>query len=480
MGIVPYFDKYTGQYPVSYTDIHYDVPETTFELSGTVARSVEARIVYPTEDAYAEHTSQWLPEPARKYTAGLAGLLGNGILSHLLASRVSPLNIVGRLVKMPMGADCPLRRHDKPWPVVVFSHGLCGNKSSYSYYTCSIASHGYIVIVPEHKDGSAPISREVVGEDLWVPFRSVREVDDDTRRFRVGQLEHRIFEISQLVSYLKHGNVPSITKSTADLGHIAYAGHSFGAATVMAMRKGIGNLIAIENRLRNNWDKRRSSASLGHRREIVSPLEPNSPEINATDLSPRLSYNEMPPLTPLVQPSLESVNDDSDSSLDDELESLPGPAMAPQVKTGRVVSWRDPVNMSAIIALDPWMFPVSEALTVEMDVSVLCIISEQFEVWETNFTDVKECMAANSNDTFLYKYVQSAHHSQSDFGVLFPNIMRAMYKTGNKRPEEQKILEANILSSAEFLDSYVQGIPPAKDGFLMASREPHWIQIYRH
>jgi platelet-activating factor acetylhydrolase len=41
---------------------------------------------------------------------------------------------------------------------MIFSHGLGGSRNAYSHLVGSIASHGVVVIVPEHRDGSTPIS----------------------------------------------------------------------------------------------------------------------------------------------------------------------------------------------------------------------------------------------------------------------------------------------------------------------------------
>lgn len=43
--------------------------------------------------------------------------------------------------------------HDKPlsFPVVVFSHGLGGMRTTYSGICCDLASHGYVVAAIEHR-----------------------------------------------------------------------------------------------------------------------------------------------------------------------------------------------------------------------------------------------------------------------------------------------------------------------------------------
>ncbi|KAI5807714.1 platelet-activating factor acetylhydrolase, isoform II-domain-containing protein [Peziza echinospora] len=43
-------------------------------------------------------------------------------------------------------------------PTMIFSHGLGGSRLAYSHICCAMASHGVVVIAPEHRDGSGPVS----------------------------------------------------------------------------------------------------------------------------------------------------------------------------------------------------------------------------------------------------------------------------------------------------------------------------------
>ena len=43
----------------------------------------------------------------------------------------------------------------RKWPTVIFSHGLFGSMEEYSTICREIASHGFVVVAPEHEDGSA-------------------------------------------------------------------------------------------------------------------------------------------------------------------------------------------------------------------------------------------------------------------------------------------------------------------------------------
>ena len=52
---------------------------------------------------------------------------------------------------MPVLWQAPIMESNTVFPVVVFTHGLGGNRTTYSTICSDIASHGYIVAVLEHR-----------------------------------------------------------------------------------------------------------------------------------------------------------------------------------------------------------------------------------------------------------------------------------------------------------------------------------------
>lgn len=109
------------------------------------------------------------------------------------------------------------------WPVAIFSHGLCGMRSMYSTLCTELASQGYIVIAPEHTDGSACLA--VSGDEL-VNYVSRSEADE-THRIR-----HRISELTACWESISSCAGAKFSKSV-DTSACVLVGHSFGASTVL-------------------------------------------------------------------------------------------------------------------------------------------------------------------------------------------------------------------------------------------------------
>lgn len=112
---------------------------------------------------------------------------------------------------------------DEPAPVVIVSHGYSDTKENFGFVGRHLASHGFVVLIPEH-----------VGSDL---------------RFRLNYTEGRLHvgmnpteyisrsqEISYLIDQLEMRASTSPTWATqVDLERIGVVGHSLGAATAYSL-----------------------------------------------------------------------------------------------------------------------------------------------------------------------------------------------------------------------------------------------------
>ena len=61
--------------------------------------------------------------------------------------------------RLPVTQDAPLANGAGPLPVVIFSHGVAGNRVLYSHHLCRLASLGFLVVAIEHSDGLGTATR---------------------------------------------------------------------------------------------------------------------------------------------------------------------------------------------------------------------------------------------------------------------------------------------------------------------------------
>lgn len=285
---------------------------------------------------------------------------------------------------------------------MIFSHGLGGSRNAYSHIVGSIASHGVIVIAPEHRDGSTPISyiRDVPSSDTKNEKSQVKmsKKTVDYARYshtpspeveagRNAQLKVRLWEMGlihdSLVKIDSGYKLTNLNTSSTSLdqfkelmdvhtpGKITFAGHSFGAATVTQLVKSA----------------------------FYAPKTSTAPA----------DYE------PLFTPS-------SRSSITTQITSK-----------------------TPVILLDVWCLPLRAATTRWLwdqpfpcyteggagGASLLAVESQAFYKWRAHLKATKRLLSPDPS-SLVYDYkngtpkpnffyaATSAHLSQSDFGVLFP------------------------------------------------------------
>lgn len=144
-------------------------------------------------------------------------------------------------------------------PVCFFSHGLGGNTNIYSSIVGSLASCGVVTIVPEHRDGSGPISfirNAQGGVERTIPYQKLSHTPDaKVLNARNTQLRIRLWELELAYTVVKAMNQGKTFTNHAEEkkepplnlkdqlnfapGSVTWAGHSFGAATVTQFVKSI-------------------------------------------------------------------------------------------------------------------------------------------------------------------------------------------------------------------------------------------------
>lgn len=130
----------------------------------------------------------------------------------------------GSAHEIPLAAYWPAEAG--AYPVVLFSHGAGGDLNTAPAMMRQWASHGYVVIVPTHRNDLTPHA----GPGL---YRAVREFQ--LRRNERGAMWRvRIGEIGALIDALDAGRgLPPAVHERADPDRIGLAGHSFGAYTAL-------------------------------------------------------------------------------------------------------------------------------------------------------------------------------------------------------------------------------------------------------
>ena len=257
---VPSFPPYTGPYQTGTVDVE----RSTAGLSSPAlapdasVSTIQFRIFYPCQArADREKPVRWLPHPQRDYVGAYARFLGaRGAYAEILSRLLQLLYYI----TIPAEQNAPLllpATTKKRWPVMVFSHGLGGSRNAYSHLLGSLASHGVVVVAPEHRDGSAPVS--FIGDDpdkkgrgRRVEFRALPyKPSPDVYEARDEQLRVRCWELGlvhEAVLQMDSGDFRADDVNLKmfenrldvhDSGRMSWAGHSFGATTVYQFVKSV-------------------------------------------------------------------------------------------------------------------------------------------------------------------------------------------------------------------------------------------------
>ncbi|GAA6031868.1 hypothetical protein JCM8097_003310 [Rhodosporidiobolus ruineniae] len=318
--------SYQGPYPVSTLDLELPAasPRTDFspallKSTGQPALKLDTTLVtlfYPANDHRKGSGARqpWLDRPLSRTAEGYARFVGrNPWLIKAL------IYLVGARVRLPVEADqglafkldpkgknsqgekaTPARpatagsasalvgdelaEGDQTFPLVVFSHGLSGTRTTYSQWCGEIASHGYIVAAVEHRDGSSPVSvvRLENGEERVVDYIRAEEhlvfpppnPPQTSLQFRSSQLLLRLAEVREALTILERlnaGNGAAIAaenrrggegvgkwlegwKGRVGLEEAVMAGHSFGGATtIQALRAGATSFPFVRGIALDPW-----------------------------------------------------------------------------------------------------------------------------------------------------------------------------------------------------------------------------------
>ncbi|KAL9128241.1 MAG: hypothetical protein Q9217_003058 [Psora testacea] len=417
---IPSLPSYTGSYSVGTQDVEIPISDLslpTFPLDPKLS-SISFRLFYPCEPVQKKRTKlvYWLPEPQVEYWRAYARFMQASPWLASLLSYVPFFRLIHYTVIPAIRDAVPLRpppKNDRKWPVMIFSHGLGGSKNAYSYICGSLASHGLVVVAPDHRDGSAPISfinESATGPRKVVEYKHIaHESTPEVEAGRDLQLKIRCWELGLVHDALLqinsgHNIRNFLAKDCTDNhlaafhslldivtpGKIAWSGHSFGAATMVQFVKSI---FYGDSSLYN----------VPPSSQLSSQITPSSP-IALLDLW----------TLPLQSRSTAS------------LWSKPLPAYSSPAHT-----------------------------TTQPPSRPLAILSEAFYKWSSNLLKTLRAISPSSDTAssnrkikpYIFYPISSAHLSQSDFGVLFPWVTRKVMKA----EEPERTMRLNVRAILESL-----------------------------
>lgn len=329
---------------------------------------------------------------------------------------------------------------------MIFSHGLGGNRHAYSHIAGSMASHGVVVFCPEHRDGSAAVTfiRDPAVQDKYFSRNSKRSVpyikiphdqNEETWGQRNKQLKTRLWELGliheaildidtgrglhNLASNSSDSHLSQLANklNVQEPGSIIFAGHSFGAATMVQFLK--STYYADTPALKAMEKPLFVPASDSRLRAQITPK-------NILVLLDMWCF-------PLISPMTSALYSLPLPAYADNDPEAPGGAAILAIESETFVKWTEHLHTkSRILSPDPDS-PVVQASAFERPGSGM-------RLPEPNF----------------FYVVNSAHLNQSDFGVLFPWLTKKIF--GAEQPE--RALRLNVRAMLQLLRT--QDVPVAR------------------
>ncbi|GAO18520.1 hypothetical protein UVI_02054620 [Ustilaginoidea virens] len=420
---IPTFPEYTGPYKVGTVDV--EIPVTDLNAPSPAPPNavdiptVQFRIFYPAVPE-SEKPIPWLPNPQRRHVSAYTKFVGVGsTLSDIISAET------------------------KRWPTMIFSHGLGGGRNSYSYVAGSLASHGVVVICPEHRDGSAIVSfirlathsssplfsrqncRVVpykrISHDVTPAVYEAREAQLRIRMWELGLIHDAILAIDQGAPFTNMNlTTPTLEQLVGRLdvhepGRIIFGGHSFGAATMHQFLKcnyyaGVAQVASIK-------------------KPLFTPAKDSSIRKQITERSVTMLLDmwflplNAPNSAPLFKLPLPVYAD---------VPSAPGGRALLAVESEAFYNWTEHLHAKAkVLSPDPSCKTVTPQLYLR---------GNGMKLPEPNF----------------FYVVNSAHLSQSDFGILFPWLTKKIFDA--EQPE--RALRLNLRAQLQLLRE--NGIPVAR------------------
>lgn len=181
------------------------------------------------------------------------------LVEHLTdASRVEKFSEDGRARQLVVEYWYP-EASDSTFPLVVFSHGATGVRSSNESLFQELASHGYVVASIDHPY-HALITTDAEGRTIGIDSGFLQDLrNEDARKDPAGSLASyrawmglRMADLSFLIDYVRDStDAPGAARpfGLVDADRIGVMGHSLGGSAAVGVgreRDDIGAVIALE------------------------------------------------------------------------------------------------------------------------------------------------------------------------------------------------------------------------------------------
>lgn len=209
-----------GKLPVGtcvyrFTEGHKD----PFSSHGSKERELAVQVWYPAQ-AVAGTTATYMPQ-FRDWQPLTRAPLATIFAAHLPCVPTHSM------------LDVPVSDASTRYPVLFFSHGLMGGRIQNTVQMEDLASHGFIVVAPDHTYEAA-FSMFPDGHVITSQFLAGRE--QDAAGVNNVDLEQRILDFEFLIAEFKEidaGDSKGLFTERLDMRHIGVFGHSMGGRTAI-------------------------------------------------------------------------------------------------------------------------------------------------------------------------------------------------------------------------------------------------------
>jgi dienelactone hydrolase len=191
--------------------------------------------------------------------------------------------------------------HDRPAPVILFSHGLGGARDGNAYLGRHWSARGYCVVFLQHAGSDEAVWRDLPFPERLPALRKAINLSTTLDRYR---------DVSAVLDRLKawNGEAGGPLEGRLDPARVGIAGHSFGAVTAQGVTgqrtadgrtpftdRRIGAALLMSPSLPRIGDGQSAFGSIAIPWMIMTGTEDDSPVGNATPQSRREVFSALPP-----------------------------------------------------------------------------------------------------------------------------------------------------------------------------------------